>query len=574
MNNEIKPDEKLLTKFNFQINERIQKLRKKTAKYDETIKSIIANQEASYILFNESLQKNGSELTSFILTTVDVNGKETTQDIFGIEYLFDFLKSGLVIELIDELNNPILYRVRDNLICNILSLTIDPTRKYLYGPTIRTIFKIVEFYDILIRTLGQEPAYYHKYRYERYVEYCISCSKDGLILLPTCYNIGVTDLLKMRGYPLFPIGISMTKLHVDEFQQTPAEFFVHDINHSRRMFEENLKHFDEIKSKYTSILNYYNDCDKFSKQIIELINNNFEAKKNASIGIDDNIGLYDLPFFDINTHNFITKKYKCLTQKGINELKNGQPIDKGYSQIIKIIIFEITHEDALPIHPEIICSNITRGSGNNPLFPRLTQTNKGIEVIALSDEGASILSFVKYKLRYGFFDIYPTINELAVYSSYRTDKRLAIATKILLDFICNNAIEMDKLLTLITDKTGLNPPVHMDNLYTINKLTNKSHYSDILEDRDFGDLSEEDIKQIRLKYGLPQINEFSGIRPKPVSEQNTRNEIEQYRKGLDPRKILSIKNNNANATSGGYYKNTKNTKIKKNRKSKKYTLKK
>jgi hypothetical protein len=550
----------LLKQFNSQIDEKIAKVEKSSGEnYKKIISGVINDQQGVYKKFIKLLEENGSEGTSFIM-------KDGT-DLFGIELLMDYLKCGLDIELIKTLKNPILIRLRDSLICNILALTLDPDRKYLYGPTIRTIFRITEFYDILIRSLSNEPPYYHKYRYERYIEYTISRSKYGLILFPTYYSLGVTDLLKLRAFPLFPIGIQIKKLHVDEFQQTPSEFFVHDINHARRMFEENLKYYEDVKSKYTSIIQFFDECDLFSKQITDLIiNGTLESKshkeKTGKIGDIDIINK-KLPYYEKG--QVTEKSIRCLDIKNGTIIRKGDPIDKGYAHIIKIIVFEITHEDALPIHPSVVCSTILRGSGNSPVFPRLSQKSETgkIEIVYKKDEGGSILGFVKYKLRYGFFDKYPDVFEGYLYTSYRTDRRIAIGTQILLNIMCGTKVEdINKILILITDKTGLNEPVNTDNLVALG-----DKYKSILADPDYGDLTDEYVDKIRRDAGLSPENKFTGERPAAISEQNTRSIEEQYKEGLDPNKVLTF----SKPLNGGYYKNTKrakNVKVKKTKKAK------
>jgi len=481
-----------------QIQERYsdEKIRVIKERHEQYVRNIISQQSVEY---------NKLVMKGFF------SGCHETIQIIELKDCVDYLKHGLDIEIIENKcrENPILQQLRDSLLCSIFSVTSNEEMSYLYGPTIRVLIKIIDFYDIIIRSIHEVPPYYHKYRYERYVEYCISLR--DLFIFPTFAYIGATDLIKLRAYPLFPIGLNIKLEFVDEFFQSPIEFFIHDINHTRRMIETNIS--DMKKNgvdidKQTQVTEYYNQSNVCLQKVLNIIKNTIKAKDQPqpnvdeihipSIAHDGSIGIERLFHLDMNDYSKVNKS----TQ-----------IDQGYSQIIKIIIFEITHEDALPMREDVICSTILRNSGIETPFPRLSQEGK---VITSIEPGGSILGFVKYKLRNGFFDSVENPLDVIVKHFYRTDNQIAIATQILLSKLCdnkvtNNSSEHERILINITDKEGLNLPVNEDLIV--------KYMPEVLAHEKYGDLTVDKIYELRTKNNIMRENLYTGERPKPITEQ-------------------------------------------------------
>ena len=440
------------------------------------------------------------------------NNPQTTS-VPELKLCIDYLKYGLDIDLINNKchENAVLEQLRQSLYCSIFAVTSDNENSYLYGPTIRVIMKIIDFYDIVIRTIKHVPPYYHKYRYERYVEYCISMASNGLYMFPTFANMGATDLLKLRCYPIFPIGLSLTLIFVDEYEQSPVEFFIHDINHIRRMFESNIL---DMKQKnidttdFNATVSYYKASHTCLKEIFMIMNNT--TIKTPTL--NNSYELITIPKIekDRKQKEIIVSHLK---KDDYSTISNEESIDLGYSQIIKIIVFEITHEDSMPMQKDVICSAILRNSGIETIFPRINEHGKVLKRI---ESGGSILGFVKYKLRYGFFDDINSPIEQIVKIYYRTDKQILIATQILLKKLCNETIKVGsdnyiRTIINITDKNGLNIPEHEDHL----KL-----YPNITRELKYGDFTEDEINNIRQSKGIIQPNLFTGERPKSIVEQD------------------------------------------------------
>lgn len=458
------------------------------ARYKEAEIQPIIIEHAEYI---QSIIKNQKVLYMDALLQL-----KDTQSISQLRLCVEYLKYGLKTSFIEQLCsiNSILNKSRESLYCSILAINMNEETSYLYGPTIRLIFKILEFYDIIIRSLRDFPPYYHRYRYERFIEYCIQFPE--LVLVPTFYNIGATDLLKLRPYPIYPIGISTTILHVDEYLQTPSEFFVHDINHIRRMHENNIS--DMKRRGITDSISYYDQSKLCLDKIMTIMNNKIKKGPVITIPQIKDKGIIEKEAFHMNT----TKSIDYDT-----------PIDAGYSQIIKIIVFEIIHEDALVMQEDVICSTILRNSGFKTIFPTIG-TNGIVKNSIVS--GGSILGFVRYKLRYGFLDTVTSVNENIVKMFYRTDKQIFNATRILLTKLCGVTIDektTDRIILNIIDNSGLNKPEHPDILEVLMPT--------IITDEEYGDYTQKERDSIRTKYSLPLDYEFTGIRPQSIVEQRS-----------------------------------------------------
>ena len=488
------------------MNDYLEYEKQMTERYSDAKIQVVKDKHATYI--RNIIENQGEEYNKLIQKGFFSGSHETIQ-IIELKDCVDYLKHGLEIQFIEEKcqENLVLQKLRESLVCSIFAVTTNPESNYLYGPTIRALMKILDFYDIIIRSIKEVPPYYHIYRYQRYVEYCIS--QVGLFIIPTFAYIGATDILKLRAFPLFPVGLNIKLEFVDEFYQSPSEFFVHDINHTRRMYESNIIDMEKNgvdKTDQSQVTEYYNQSYACVNKLMSIMQNKIKSKLQPHVSQIDVQTIFPDGLKQ-------PKLVNHLEMNDYSEIDISTPIDWGYSQLIKIIVFEITHEDALPMREDVICSTITRNSGIETDFPRVSQDGK---IITSIERGGSILGFVKYKLRNGFFDSVDNPLDVVVKHFYRTDKQIAIATQILLAKMCgnvvaNNSPDYERIIINITDKEGLNLPVNKDLL--------KHFIPEILSDEKYGDIKEDDVNELRKKNNIMSDNLYTGERPKPVTEQ-------------------------------------------------------
>lgn len=345
-------------------------------KHDIIFKDIMDNSFVKYKDFSERLEKYGP--TASFPEFFDV-----------IKYLENNIKLCL---LNVKKNFPKDYELLKHIghikLVNITNILYKTKQNYLpYADTIRTIYDVLEFFDIYERKYNKNinlGVYYHSLNYKYYMTQMLDNKNiNNCIIFPTINNkIGATHFIKLRPVPIFLCGVSIKSIYVDEYYQSPLEFFVHDLNHSRRMSE----HFIHALTQYD------NDKNKL---------------------IDSSI-------------NFLNKILPLITLN-----KSDDVIVKAMKQLIKIIFFEIIHEDALYLLPDVIWNACHRNDDYQYVFEKTIMTsNRLLDVIdyPINVEGA--LAYTKFKLQYKFYD--DGTKDYLVIPKYRYAKYIAIATLILL----------------------------------------------------------------------------------------------------------------------------------------------
>ena len=61
-----------------------------------------------------------------------------------------------------------------------------------------------------------------------------------VLTLPTIDNLSARDLLRLRAFPVHPLGVTDKAVWADGRQVSPAEFFFHDVDHARYKVREDL----------------------------------------------------------------------------------------------------------------------------------------------------------------------------------------------------------------------------------------------------------------------------------------------------------------------------------------------
>jgi hypothetical protein len=178
------------------------------------------------------------------------------------------------------------------------------------------------------------------------------------IIIPTFDNISATDFLKVRGTPIYFVGLSTEPVYVDEFWQSPLEFLIHDLNHAWKMLDMD---------------------DKF-------------LQAHPDVSRDDTM----------ETSNRFIRDYlpTIAVQKSDTELQ------KEVKKLKKILLFEVAHEDGRPLLPGIITETLLEAEGYE--FPDNVVRYDDDECQAYLERriigGITTLSYVRHKLQHGFFD--------------------------------------------------------------------------------------------------------------------------------------------------------------------------
>lgn len=348
------------------------------------IRDIIDSPLASYEYFSDRFKSNNSSpYTSFPELFPAVNKMLT--ELFTPD-MNDICE-----------NNKVLLGLRDKVVNSLRHVSLKNRTFCPYLPTIQAIFGAVEFFDIVARhkknfyegmsatgIVEHNPkektnAPYHMYKYEyRMNELLAKIPKE--IVIPTFSELSATDLMKVRGVPIRFVGLSKDFIYVDEFEQSPEEFLMHDINHSYRMSEEDDKY---IKEKNISHEKFVEQQNSFIEAYLQSIR----------ISLSDN-----------------------EEEREIKKIK-------------KIILFEITHEDAKPFLPDIVLSALVRKEGGETKFemPIVDERTGYMDIVDVLDTEISTLSYVRNKLQCGFYDKVDNQNTYIVSPQYRHSEFIAKA---------------------------------------------------------------------------------------------------------------------------------------------------
>ena len=305
----------------------------------------------------------------------------------------------LVDNINKKLNDDTLFTVEFNNEKKLLLQELYFLKDLYYDDVIRFCSKFVDTIDLIFRKkTGQTyPDYFHRKRYFYYMEYCITKFPE-IILFPTFDNIGATDLIKTRCVPVFFVGISTEPAYADEFILTPNEFFFHDINHGRIIYqqdeayikEKNMKKEDLILVMEKSIIDYYT----------------------------------------------LIKTIK----------------DKKIAALMKMLIFEIIHEDGFPFVFDKLCERLVRAEG-----PDKVERMNGDVIELVEKTTASTIGTALYKLRCGFYDKENEPLSVIVDTDYRTSDKIVEATDLLLKMLNCPPKSSEEIYKLIKENSSIVP---------------------------------------------------------------------------------------------------------------------
>jgi hypothetical protein len=224
-----------------------------------------------------------------------------------------------------------------------------------------------------------ENAAYHMYKYRYRMDEMLARVPQE-ILIPTFASLSATDLMKVRGVPLRFVGLSTEFVYVDEFEQSPEEFLMHDVNHSYRMMEE-----DEA----------YRAAHGQSKA-------------------------------DLLAHQaaFIRFYLARIKPSADDDLKTRE-----LKKIKKIIVFEVVHEEAKPFLPDVLLASIVKKEGGETRFemPVIDKKTGYLDIVDVVDTEINSLSYVRNKLLCGFYDRVDKQNVHIVNPAYRKSTFIAEA---------------------------------------------------------------------------------------------------------------------------------------------------
>lgn len=338
-------------------------------------------------------------------------------------------------------NDPISLWWRDIVFNNLNHLHLGNRKICPYLHTVVSIEKAIEFFDALTRKemwfyndidtkkpivhdpAKKDNARYHGYKYQyRFNDYFHNPSFKKEIMIPTFLHVGATDLMKMRWVPLRIVWISTDKLYVDEFEQTPLEFWCHDLNHCRRY---------AINDIVTTLTRIWINIDKI-----------WIAASWAEFDFITVRNILTEKWIQLETFwNELEKLYKD-SSKDVEEYmpniiinKNDTPELKAKKRMKKIILFEIVHEDARVFLKDIIFDILLKMEWTDVPFEwrSFDPETKEWKVVDIQENYIHTLSYVRYKLQEWFYDTFDNQKSYIMDKDYRYSRNIADVAYEMLD---------------------------------------------------------------------------------------------------------------------------------------------
>ena len=431
------------------------------------VKNMCKNAFESYMIFKDRLLREGGgapfpELGGCV--------KFLIKGLFQNEKIYNwFIKNnrGLLLEQVTH---------------KIIGLMIEDRFNFPYAATIYVIEHLLELIDYYYRETTDDKSvgtvnerigpYYHIFRYRSYITTFLN-SEYGIpenIIFPTCANIGATDLIRIRCAPILIMGVVDKPIYVDQYLNTPLDFWAHDIQHAKRQIQETLRYYDV-----------------FIKH-----NNYYKRRTLYDIKTPDQFYKYMQDF----TNETIIP---MITLKGLPKDSSDQNInnERAMRAIKKLIIFEVVHEKAWPITQPSLCRNISLRYDEFPVenitFGPSKKDGKDKSVIKAFHylfADPTTIGNVAGKIRTGFYDKTSDPKDYIVPLKYRTSQNVAICAKEIMQQLRCNKIPTDQyFLALATDRHAMQefediPPIAQEDSPSItepypSKYTNDNIYSDV-----------------------------------------------------------------------------------------------
>lgn len=411
----------------------------KTTNFDEEInkhnkisKDICNKPYEYYTMFKDRLTKEGAA-ASF-------------PELGGcVKYLIKalFQKEEIYMWFIDNNRGILLEQVTHK----IIGLMIEDRFDFPYIQTIYVIEHLLELIDYYFRenddsqqasTINEKIGpYYHIFRYRSYLTTFLN-SEYGIpenIIFPTCANIGATDLIKLRCVPILVMGIVDKPIYVDQYLNTPLDFWAHDIQHSKRQIQETMRYYD-----------------------VFIKHNNYYKRRT----------LYDLKTtnqFYKYMHTFTKEKILPMISLKDHPKNSGDPEiekERAMRAIKKIIIFEVVHEKAWPMTQASLCRNISLRYDEFPVEnitfgpSEINPEKNVIKAFHYLFADPTTIGNVVGKLRTGFYDKVDSPMDVIVPKEYRTSENVAICARdIMMQLGCNKTPTLDYFLALATDRHAM-----------------------------------------------------------------------------------------------------------------------
>ena len=321
-----------------------------------------------------------------------------------------------------------------------------------YRPTLDAIESAIRLLDKLNRLEPGNRAV-QLYHFDRYCyhRHALVANSD-VVLIPTMKELSLADFIRTRAVPVEFVGVVSRTTRVDGHQQSPLDFWYHDLNHARRLYA------------------YIHR--RLKQQGIEM-----DEKK--------------LEYFRA-VDAFITG---TIFPKIITILPGMSEEDIAVRSLATMTIFEIVHETALTLEKDEILKDLFRGNGPQPFEYMVAEEYRGehdVEKLRtptgnlqsgassmsrpgeeeiriryfLDASSVGLLANVFHKLTHLYYDDEGAVNEELVPSKYRTQEYLVKAAKLICAALNITDIPSDEeIARLVVDREGTKERILTKGIY-------------------------------------------------------------------------------------------------------------
>lgn len=338
-----------------------------------------------------------------------------------------------------------------------------------YRPTIEAIEEAIRFFDKVER-LDPKSKAVKLYHFDRYCYHKHQLISDNTnVLLPFIVDLSFVDFIRTRSVPLNFVGVVSKTLRVDAHNQSPLDFWYHDLNHARRLYA------------YTKL----------------------KMKQNILDGIDNDQYFY-------GTDAFIKD---VIIPRLVDQTASMSEEDVELRKMCSLIVFEIVHETALTLDRDSLIYDLLRPNGPQPFEVMSDKSLDGVEELRtptgnlqsgaalnklstskptrvnyfLDKTSIGLLANVYSKLNHNYYDGSDMISDNVVKADYRTPEFILKAVRHILGTLeYEKHITDDQILDLILNRDGikeriLHTPLVKNSVFVAQEATDPLKADEVIE---------------------------------------------------------------------------------------------
>ncbi|MCB9876568.1 MAG: hypothetical protein H6835_03110 [Planctomycetes bacterium] len=163
-----------------------------------------------------------------------------------------------------------------------------------------------------------------------------------VILLPTARRLTTDELMRLRPWPVHPLGVTATPRHADGAARSPAEFWWHDVDHARFKVREDLL----LEGHH--VPDPYRDGDTWD----------------AATGRHRAVMHDALPH--VSASGWRRARARSAALDGWLQRAAGLA-DRELAAAVRWLLFELLHEKSLPVHASSLQSALAGGTHTDKL---------------------------------------------------------------------------------------------------------------------------------------------------------------------------------------------------------------